>query len=73
MCNTLFTGSNIYLSAYYSTYNRESIPIHLSNVNCSGAESRLVDCFHTDINTTGEDASMRCHPYSNGEINLEYS
>ena len=39
-------------------------PIHLNNVDCSGSESRLLDCSHSSTvscnNGHSEDAGVRC-------------
>ena len=56
----LLTDTGIVLSAYYRTSYLGSAPVHISNVQCSGSESRLIDCPHS-YGDSGSDASLRCN------------
>ena len=62
---SLLKGIEITLSAYYSTYDRETAPVHMSNVECSGNESRLIDCPHSS-GGNGSGATLRCNYYNDG-------
>ena len=44
----------------YSTYGREVAPVHMSNVECSMADSRLSECPH-DVGGSGTPASQTCN------------
>ena len=62
---SLYSLSATYIStstsSYYISY-RETVPTHLSNVNCQGSEMILTNCNHT-LGGSGTAVSMRC--YSN--------
>ena len=62
LCHFL-TGTEISLYGYYSDYLRGSAPVHMSNVQCSGNESRLIDCPHNS-GGSGSDALLRCNYYN---------
>ena len=60
------TGTSIDLYyPYYSTIYREPTPVHMSNVQCLGNESRLTDCPHNS-GGNGPGATLECYPYSSG-------
>ena len=60
----LVAGSAIRLYAgyyyFFFYYPSPSRPIHLSNVQCSGSESRLIDCPHSS-GGNGSDAELTCY------------
>ena len=56
-------GGNIDLSSSYSTSYRETVPVHMSDVQCSGTESRLIECNH-NVGGSGSDTSLYCNYYS---------
>ena len=58
-------GYGIYLGSSYSTSYRETTPVHMSDVQCSGTESRLTDCPHTP-GGSGSGVSLECGYYSSG-------
>ena len=39
---TVYIGEGINLDGSYNTRYRETVPVHMSGVQCSGTESRLV-------------------------------
>ena len=39
-------------STYYNYY--DDLPVIMSNVTCDGTESRLTDCYYTDVSITDE-------------------
>ena len=45
-----------------SAFGQGAGPIHLDDVQCTGTESRLVDCVYTSVHNCihFEDASVRC-------------
>ena len=63
----LAAGNAISLYGYYSVYYTLSAPVHMSNVQCSGSESRLVDCPYSS-GGSGSDASLTCYYYYYGKI-----
>ena len=56
----LLTDTGIVLSSYYYTNYHGSIKVHISNVQCSGSESRLIDCPHSP-GGSGSVESLRCN------------
>ena len=40
----IMIGDEIYLRGSYSTTYRETAPVYMSYLRCSGTESRLIDC-----------------------------
>ena len=63
---SLLKGTDIILSAYYSIYDRETAPVHMSNVECSGNESRLIDCPHNS-GGSGDGATLHCSYNNDGK------
>ena len=59
----LHTGTSILLSASYFSSYRETTPVHMSNVQCSGTENRLTDCPHSS-GGSGSGATLRCYDSS---------
>ena len=63
LCSSLIVGSTAFS---FATFGQGSGPILLDNVQCTGSESRLVDCpanplgIHNCIHF--EDAGVRCLP-----------
>ena len=53
----LLLGTSIKL---ISNYNHETAPILMSNVRCSGNESRLTECPHSP-GGNGSFATLNCH------------
>ena len=56
----LLTDTGIVLSASYRTSYRGSAPVHISNVQCSGSESRLIDCPYSS-GGSGSVESLKCN------------
>ena len=57
-------GTSIYLYGYHTSY-RETTPVHMSNVQCLGTESRLTDCPHSSgVSVSG--AALECHSSNSG-------
>ena len=54
-------GGEVRLSSSYFIYG-ETAPVHMSNVQCSGTESRLTECPYTS-GGSGSDASLYCDYY----------
>ena len=57
---SLLKDAAVTLSSSYSTYYRETAPVHMSNVECSGNEPRLIDCPHNS-GGSGNGATLRCN------------
>ena len=59
--NSIFLIHNIVysISSPYSGYNDENLPVVMSNVNCLGTESRLIDCSY-NTGGSGSPVSLRC-------------
>ena len=55
------SGSQAFSTARFGA---GSGPIHMDDVQCSGTESRLLNCRYTSRHNCGhsEDASVRCQP-----------
>ena len=64
--NIFMKGTAIVLSSDYSTQYRVVAPVHLSDVQCSGTESKLIDCLHT-LGGSDFAASLECEYYSSGK------
>ena len=62
----LFKSTALSLDSTYSTLYRETAPVHMSNVRCSGTESRLTVCSNTP-GGSGTSAVQNCD-YSSGCI-----
>ena len=62
-----FKGEAVYLSSYYYNYNRETVPVHMSDVQCLGTESRLTECSHNtgSAGTIQDLATQVCNYYFN--------
>ena len=59
-------STDVILSSSYSSYNRETVPVHMSNVECSGNEPRLIDCPHNSVGS-GDGATLRCSYNNDGK------
>ena len=59
-------GEEINLVSSYSTSFRETAPVHISGVQCSGTESRLIDCSYIS-GGSGSGISLNCY-YSGNSI-----
>ena len=56
-------GESIELESYRNYYSTGEIaPVHMSDVQCSGNESRLIDCPHSPGGSRPV-AYLNCHSY----------
>ena len=58
-CHMLI-GTEISLVGFYNNNYRGSAPVHMGNVQCSGSESRLIDCPHS-AGGRGSAARLTCN------------
>ena len=65
-------GTSIQLYGSYLSSYHETNPVHMSNVQCSGTEPRLIDCPHSSggggSGGLWSDATLSCYPYSSGNL-----
>ena len=64
-------GEEINLVSSYSTSYRETAPVHMSSVQCTGTESRLVDCSYIS-GGSGSGVSLGCYNYNSGNSYCKY-
>ena len=63
-------GEVISLSSNYADFNREIVPMHMSNVQCVGTESRLTLCPHDQTSKgSGIVATQECIYYLDSKCN----
>ena len=59
-CKMMYTGAVAYINAHFGA---STGPIHISNVQCSGSESGLVNCSYTSPSVNcghSDDAGVMC-------------
>ena len=63
------------MDAYYNDHNRGPVPVHMSDVLCSGTEARLTDCPHNPggSGTTQEFAMQTCSYRFDSDCNIIFS
>ena len=53
----MYIGAIAYSNA---RFGQGSGPVHMSNVGCSGSESRLIDCSYNSVYCSYNDAGVSC-------------